>query len=104
MFMRRLTTVFIGDIYRTGEQIQETVELLTQAEVTGIWGNHDFGLWVDPSDEIRRSHAPSVPDYMAALQHRLEVEGCLFTHVEPWLNPEELTDLWFVGGPPVADD
>ena len=37
---------------------------------------------------------------MARLRPRLEVEGCLFTHVEPWLDPEKIEDLWYFEGPP----
>jgi hypothetical protein len=37
---------------------------------------------------------------MTSLRPRLEVEGCYFTHVEPWLDPEEITDLWYFDGPP----
>jgi hypothetical protein len=38
----------------------------------------------------RRSEVPS----------RLEINGCHFTHVEPWLNPEQFEDLWYFEGPP----
>jgi hypothetical protein len=37
---------------------------------------------------------------MGRLRPRLEIEGCLFTHVEPWLDPEKFEDLWFFDGPP----
>jgi hypothetical protein len=41
-----------------------------------------------------------VLDFMASLRPRLELDGCLFTHVEPWLDPEDISDLWYFGGPP----
>src|SRR4051794_33669799 len=37
---------------------------------------------------------------MAALRPRLEVEGCLFVHVEPWLDPERIEDLWYFDDEP----
>ncbi len=37
---------------------------------------------------------------MASLQPRLEIGGCLFTHVEPWLDPHKIEDLWYFDGPP----
>ena len=37
---------------------------------------------------------------MGRLRPRLEIEGCLFTHVEPWLDPEKIEDLWYFEGPP----
>ena len=37
---------------------------------------------------------------MGGLQPRLEIDGCLFKHVEPWLNPHKVEDLWYFDGPP----
>jgi hypothetical protein len=37
---------------------------------------------------------------MTKLRPRLEIDGCLFTHVEPWLDPQNLADLWYFDGPP----
>jgi hypothetical protein len=37
---------------------------------------------------------------MGSLQPRLEIDGCLFTHVEPWLDPHKIEDLWYFDGPP----
>ena len=33
-------------------------------------------------------------------QPRLEIDGCLFSHVEPWLDPHKIEDLWYFDGPP----
>ena len=63
-------------------------------------GNHDFGLCVDLDDDIRQQYPSVVIEYMASLKPRLLVGGCHFTHVEPWLNPENLADLWYFEGPP----
>jgi len=35
-----------------------------------------------------------------SLQRHLEIDGCLFTHVEPWLDPHKVEDLWYFDGPP----
>src|SRR4051794_4709267 len=37
---------------------------------------------------------------MGSLQPRLEIDGCLFTHIEPWLDPHKVEDLWYFDGPP----
>jgi hypothetical protein len=37
---------------------------------------------------------------MGSLQPRLEIDGCLFSHVEPWLDPHKVEDLWYFDGPP----
>ena len=34
------------------------------------------------------------------MKPRLEVAGCYFAHVEPWLDPENMLDLWYFDGPP----
>src|SRR5262249_12501952 len=66
----------------------------------GVWGNHDFGFCIAPEDELRSRYPSAVIDYMTSLRPRLEIDGCLFTHVEPWLNPENVADLWYFDGPP----
>ena len=92
--------VIIGDVFEMGERIEETCRLLVDAKAIGVWGNHDFGLCVDLDDDIRAKYPPVVIDYMASLRPRLDVGGCHFTHVEPWLNPEDVADLWYFEGPP----
>jgi hypothetical protein len=91
--------VFLGDIVRLCERLGETVGLLSEAKAVGVWGNHDFGICVNPS-AFRDEYGGEVVDYMACLKPRYEVEGCLFTHIEPWLNPERLEDLWWFEGVP----
>jgi hypothetical protein len=92
--------VVIGDVFETGERIAETCHLLGEARAIGVWGNHDYGLCTSPSDEIRIRFSASIIGFMTSLRPRLEIEDCYFAHVEPWLDPEEITDLWFFGGPP----
>ncbi len=92
--------VQIGDLFELGQRIEETCQLLRDAKVIGVWGNHDFGLCINPAPDMRKKHGDVVIEYMTSLQPRIEVAGCYFAHVEPWLNPEELMDLWFFDGPP----
>ncbi|QDT48942.1 hypothetical protein Pan258_29890 [Symmachiella dynata] len=37
---------------------------------------------------------------MTSLCPRLDIGDCHFTHIEPWLNPEDVADLWYFEGPP----
>jgi hypothetical protein len=37
---------------------------------------------------------------MTRLLPRLEIDDCLFTHVEPWLDPTDLSQLWHFEGVP----
>ena len=92
--------IVLGDVFETGERIEETCRLLADAKTMGVWGNHDFGLCVDPDDEVRARYPDVVLDFMISLRPRLEIEGCHFTHVEPWLDPENFLDLWHFEGPP----
>lgn len=92
--------VVIGDLCETGERIEETCRLLAEAKAISVWGNHDFGLCFQPDNEVRAKYPPAVIDFMTSLRPRLVVDGCHFTHVEPWLNPEIVADLWYFEGPP----
>jgi Icc-related predicted phosphoesterase len=92
--------VVLGDVFENGRQIEETVHLLQGVEAVGVWGNHDFGLCLDPGEEVRQRYSTAVLDFMGHLQPRLEIDDCLFTHVEPWLDPHKIEDLWYFDGPP----
>jgi hypothetical protein len=97
--------VFLGDVFELGHHLKETVDLLADAGAIGVWGNHDFGLCLDnPRPEDRERYGECVLAFMGSLKPRLVVEGCLFTHVEPWLDPEEIEDLWYFEGPPETPD
>jgi hypothetical protein len=95
--------VVIGDVIdlfgRFGG-IDETCRVLADAKAIGVWGNHDYGLCVDPDEGAKARYAPAVLDFMATLRPRLEIDGCFFSHLEPWLDSEYLPDLWYGGGPP----
>jgi hypothetical protein len=95
--------VVIGDVFETGERIEETCRLLANAGAVGVWGNHDYGLCSHPPEEIRVRFSASIVGFMTSLRPRLEIDGCYFAHVEPWLDPEDIADLWFFEGPPEGD-
>jgi hypothetical protein len=85
--------VFLGDLCCMGDRLEETVALLSTAGPVGVWGNHDFGLC--QGEATGGKHSTTVVDFMATLRPRLEVEGCLFSHVEPWLDPTDIYQLWW---------
>jgi hypothetical protein len=88
--------VLLGDVFETGPRIDDTVELLVEAGVVGVYGNHDYGLSVEPDDYIRSRFSSRVLDYMTSLHPRLEVEDCLFAHREPWLDCSKVEQIWHV--------
>ncbi len=90
----------LGDVFEMGKRLDETVRHLIEAQAIGVWGNHDFGLCKDPGPELRSRYKGETLAYLETLKPRLEIEGCLFVHVEPWLDPEDIEDLWYFEGPP----
>ena len=92
--------VVLGDVFEMGKRIEETVYLLQDVKAVGVWGNHDIGLCLDPTEKVRQRYTAAVLEFMGSLQPRLELDGCLFTHVEPWLDPHKVEDLWYFDGPP----
>jgi hypothetical protein len=92
--------VVLGDVFETGKRIEQTVRLLQEVGAVGVWGNHDVGLCFDPSEDVCQRYRAAVLAFMGGLQPHLEIDGCLFTHVEPWLDPHKTEDLWYFDGPP----
>lgn len=92
--------VVIGDLFEQGGHLDETCRLLAEARAIGVWGNHDFGLCVGPQEQHQTRYSADTLKFMGSLLPRLELEGCLFSHIEPWLDPERLEDLWYFEGPP----
>jgi predicted phosphodiesterase len=92
--------VVLGDVFDMGKRIEKTVALLRGVKAVGVWGNHDLGLCFDPDEAVCERYSADVLHFMGGLQPHLVLDGCLFTHVEPWLDPHRLEDLWDFHGPP----
>lgn len=92
--------VMIGDVVEMGTRLTETCQLLANAGAIGVWGNHDYGLCTDPPLEMQQRFPEEVFTYLRHLRPSLTIDDCYFAHVEPWLNPESLFDLWYYDGPP----
>ncbi len=80
------------------------VELLRSVQAIDVWGNRDFGFCVDVSQELRSQVSPFVLAFMATMRPNLEVGDCFFSHVEPWLDPLDVTHLWYYDGPPATEN
>lgn len=92
--------VMIGDVFFTGEYAEETCRLLADANAIGVWGNHDHWISNNSDEAIQEGWSSTVVDFMSSLQPSLEVAGCHFAHIEPWLDPSTLKDLWYFEGAP----
>jgi predicted phosphodiesterase len=88
------------DFFGKWNKAREVAALLREAGVIGVWGNHDFNLCRNVTEEIRFRFLSKTCDYFASLQPRLELGGCHFSHIEPFLDPELPTDLWTFEGRP----
>lgn len=86
--------IVLGDLFETGPRLEETTALLRRAGAVGVWGNHDYGLCVDPSEFVRCRFSPACLEYMGSLRPKLEFEDCLVTHVAPWRDAEDILELW----------
>lgn len=95
--------VVLGDVLLFAEKGTQTCELLAGKNVVGVWGNHDFGFCTDPEAAIQKGLGQTAVDFLTSLCPRLEIDGCHFSHVEPWLDVNDIVDLWYFEGPPDTD-
>jgi len=93
--------VSLGDAfetYRPGEPGPKVARLLSEAGAIGVWGNHDVGLSHDIPEKVRKIADPALLEFTVTLQPQLVIDNCRFSHVEPWLNPEVVKELWHYNG------
>ncbi len=99
--------VVLGDLAQWGENLIESAILCAEAHAAGVWGNHDFQLCkraAERDPETLEKYPEPVVELLASLRPRLEIGGCLFTHVEPWLDMEDERHLWYIDGIPDSMD
>jgi hypothetical protein len=88
------------DFHGPHNRAWEVAKLLRDAGAVGVWGNHDFGLCRNVPLDALTDPDPEALAYLGTWQPRLELDGYHFSHVEPWLNPDDPLDLWYFDGPP----
>ena len=93
-----------SDLHGKGEDATGVAALLKQYGAVGVWGNHDYGLCRNVSETARKNFSVETLEYMATMRPRIELDDCHFSHVEPWLNPESVEDLWCFDGRPEDED
>lgn len=90
------------DSFKRGDPGVEVARLLRAAGAVGVWGNHDYGLSHNIHEEIRKLGDPSLLEFSLTLKPQVVVDGCRFSHLEPWLDATVIEDLWFFDGVPVT--
>lgn len=77
----------------------EVIRLLRDAGAVCVWGNHDFGLCRDVPEEVSAAAPPDLLAFTATWRPRVELGGYHFSHVPPWLDADDVADLWYFDGP-----
>jgi hypothetical protein len=94
--------VVLGDVIDSGRRMVETTARLDAAGAVGVWGNHDIGF-ARPRDPAAISDIPApVRAYLGRLADRFEIDGALFSHVEPWRDPYDVAESYYLDGPPTT--
>ncbi len=92
--------ICLGDFCEMGTRLEETCELLLRERVQCVWGNHDFGLCEEARLGPVERYPLVVAEFAKTAVARIQIGELLFMHVEPWLDPNEITDLWYFEGVP----
>ncbi len=66
----------LGDIFETGARFAEAVNLLREADVEGVWGNHEFGLFAGRGDSVERIFDWRSLDYMRRSRPARRSKAC----------------------------
>ena len=97
--------VCLGDVCEVGRRLAETVAVLADRGIEGVWGNHDFGLCSHPSAEVsprRERYEGPVLDYLGTYRPSLTVADCHLSHVEPFRDLSDIMGLWHFGPLPTT--
>lgn len=84
----------LGDVFESGRRLDQTAALLLAQRTRGVWGNHDFGLCVDPDQRTLSKYGPATMRYFSAFTARIVLDDLLLQHVMPHRDPNLLEDLW----------
>jgi hypothetical protein len=95
--------VSLGDAFETfkrGEPGAEVALLLHEHRAIGVWGNHDVGLSHNIPRDVRTQADPDLLQFTQTLKPQLVIDNCRFSHIEPWLDPTNIMELWHFDGTP----
>jgi hypothetical protein len=89
------------DAFARSKGAMEVAALLLEADATGVWGNHDFGLRGEVAEKTRARFPPEALTLMARMQPRLVIADCHFSHKEASVDPHNVAELWDVSDRPL---
>lgn len=96
--------IFLGDLCNDGQHLNETCQRFQGLNYRGVWGNHDYGLCEDARLGKLTRYDAQVTKVAASLLPSIQIERLYCSHVEPWLDPEKIEDLWYLGGLPESTE
>lgn len=82
------------DAFAPPDGADEVASLLTSCGAVGVWGNHDFHLCHDISNDSRGKFASTTFDFMQKMRPHLEIDGCYFSHKDASIDPHDVGQLW----------
>ncbi|QDU20896.1 metallophosphoesterase family protein [Urbifossiella limnaea] len=82
----------------------EVATLFRDAGAKLVWGNHDHGLCHDSDPVVKARYDADTLATFASASPRIELAGCHFSHVEPWIDAHDPAALWHFGGLPRTDE
>ena len=96
--------ICLGDFCALETRLTEMCNLLFREKVRTVWGNHDFGLCEDVIAGNATGYPRVVQEFARTVKPKIQVDSCLFCHVEPWLDTSKLEDLWYYEGKPDTNE
>ncbi|HYH64163.1 MAG TPA: metallophosphoesterase family protein [Urbifossiella sp.] len=88
------------DAFGSHNRADEVVVLLREAGAVSVWGNHDHGLCGAVEEHVQARYSREALAYFAEARPRIELGGCHFSHVEPWIDADDIAALWHYDGLP----
>jgi hypothetical protein len=88
------------DAFGPQHRADEVVSLLRVSGAVSVWGNHDHGLCGEVEAHLRGRCSDAALTYFASARPRIELAGFHFSHVEPWIDAEDVAALWHFDGLP----
>lgn len=82
------------DAFAPPEGSDEVATLLSACGAMGVWGNHDFGLCHEISDDCRERFGDATFDFMQRMKPQVEIDGCYFSHKDASVDPHDVEQLW----------